>query len=310
MTNGQTIEAGFRLLLDMLSKAAGMAPGTVVQQRDSFKKLCAMTDRRGPASVSATELYVPGGADDRPARLYTPASASAYGPGLLFFHGGGFMLGDLDTHDALCRRIAEAAGIRVLAVDYRLAPENPFPAAHDDALAASLWLRDNGGAIGIDPDRFAIGGDSAGGNLAACTAIALRDLGGLPPKLQVLLYPGFNAEGTASLREFGDGFFLTANAIAEFSKITGVPTDGPLLRRISPDRFADLAGLPPAFVSTGGLDPLRDCGRRYADKMRAAGVAVTYRNYPGFIHGFYTMAGMSAGVAGAIADLAAELRRL
>jgi len=302
------IEKGFQTLLDMLAKVGNVPPGSMDEQRNAFKKLCAITDGSGPAHIATCEVVIPTQDGACGARLYTPKDAPPIGPGLLYFHGGGYVLGDLETHDALCRRLADQAHIKVLAVDYRLAPEHKFPAGHNDALDAAFWLRAHGRKVGIDSAHFAIGGDSAGGNLAAATAVALRDAGGVQPLLQVLLYPGFDPSGTESFSAFSTGYFLTAQAIADFTRHLGIRENDPQSVRVAPDVFAKLEGLPPAFVATGGLDPLRDSGQRYARKLRDAGVTVEYRDYPGFIHGFYTMANISAGAANAIGNLASALR--
>jgi len=260
-----------------------------------------------PSSVETRELEVAGAAGPIAARLYTPAGAASPGPGLVYFHGGGFVIGDLETHDAHCRRLAHYSDVRVLAVDYRLAPENPFPAGHDDALAATRWAFDHAGEIGLDPARIGVGGDSAGGNLAASVAIDLRGDPARRLKFQLLLYPGlWPAEETASRRE-RDGPILSKAAIAWFEKCLAASghADG---HRASPAQARDLSGLPPAYVATAGFDPLEHEGRDYAAALAAAGVAARHVNYPALAHDFYVMGDISPAVVEASKEAGAALK--
>jgi len=228
---------------------------------------------------------------DLPARLYVPEGAPPVGPLLVFFHGGGFWCGDLDSHDAACRFQAGQAGVRVLSVDYRLAPEHAFPAAHDDAAAAYAWAVEHAAELGADPARIGVGGDSAGGNLAAGVAIeAARH--GWPCAVQLLVYPSTQAHrATRSFELFGEGFYLTRGFTArgEETYASGVPADDP---RLSP-LHADLpAGLAPALVHTAAFDPLRDEGEAYADRLRAAGAEVALTRFDDQIHGFLNIVGV------------------
>ena len=241
-------------------------------------------------------------------RLYVPTDAPASGPLLVFFHGGGWIYGDLDSHDAICRFLAERSGVRVLAVDYRLGPEHPFPAAVDDTLQAYRWVVANAGSIGADPGRLAVGGDSAGGNLAAVTAIAAAREG-LPLAFQLLVYPGTDMRGgTESRALFEDGFYLTKQFI-DLAREHYVPDPGthtdprvsPLLAEIPP-------GLAPAYVATAGFDPLRDEGEAYARKLADAGVTVELKRYPDQIHGFFNVVGVGRTSRAANAEIAAKLR--
>lgn len=241
-----------------------------------------------------------------PARLYTPSLSR--GPLLVFFHGGGFMYGDLESHDAACRFLAERSGVRVLAIDYRLGPEQPFPAAYDDAVAAYRWVVEHAVDLGADPARLAVGGDSAGGNLAAVVAIeAARS--GLPLAFQLLVYPCTDAvRETASARDFSAGYYLTADfmALANASYIGEHDLRDP---RISPE-YAELpAGLAPAYVATAGFDPLRDEGETYARRLAEAGVPVETRRFGDQIHGFFNMVGVGRSARAANAEIAAALRR-
>ena len=241
-----------------------------------------------------------------PARLYTPTLDR--GGLLVFFHGGGFMYGDLESHDAPCRFLAERSGVRVLAIDYRLGPEQPFPAAYDDAVAAYRWVVEHAADLDIDPTRIGVGGDSAGGNLAAVVAIEAARAG-LPLALQLLVYPATDAvRQTASAAAFADGFYLTRRfmELANQSYIGEGDLRDP---RISP-LYADLpAGLAPAYVATAGFDPLRDEGEAYADRLEAAGVPVERRRFDDQIHGFFNVVGMGRTARAANAEIAAALHR-
>lgn len=248
-----------------------------------------------PANVEARDLQVGGGAGPIAARLYVPEGAVTPGPCLVYFHGGGWVIGDLETHDAHCRRLAAGSGARVLAVDYRLAPEHPFPASHDDALAATCWVFDHGAEIGVDPARIGVGGDSAGGNLAACVALDLKDDPVRRLKFQLLLYPAlFPAAPTPSRRD-RDGPLLTTSVMAWFETCLAAG-DHPQGPRAMPARRSDLAGLPAAFVATAGFDPLEDEGRDYAAALVRAGVAAHHESHPTLVHDFYIMGDISPAV--------------
>ena len=247
-----------------------------------------------------------------PARLYVPSTTTGEDPLLVFFHGGGFYVGDLDTHDAPCRVLAEQAGVRVLAVEYRLAPEHQFPAAHDDAEAAYHWACDHARELGASPTRIGVGGDSAGGNLAAATAIhAART--GLPCALQLLVYPATDSArdddpDNRSLRLFQEGFYLSKAYMDRANEAyVGPGTD---LRdpRLSP-AYAELPdGLAPAYLCTAGFDPLRDEGEAYARLLEKAGVPVTLRRFEGAIHGFFNVTGAGRSAPAAMAEVVAALR--
>jgi len=243
------------------------------------------------------------------ARLYAPQLATASGPGLIYFHGGGLLIGDLDTLGVFCRLVAAQSGVRVLSVDYRLAPEARFPAAHDDALAATLWAFDHAAEIGFDPARIAIGGDSAGGNLAASAAIALRDRGGPALRWQMLLYPLVQFVGDGpSLQTLGDRSYLTRKGVDWFNTALFGDLELAADPRAAVIDTDSLAGLPPAFIRTAGFDPLKDQGRAYAERLRAAGVSVDFAEYPRFIHGFYSMSKIAPVVLPAIAEAARALK--
>ena len=260
-----------------------------------------------PTDVETRDLQIDGAAGKIAARLYTPAGAPTPGPGLVYFHGGGFVIGDLETHDGHCKRLASFSGVRVMAVDYRLAPEHPFPAGHDDAVAATVWAFDNAEEIGFDPARIAVGGDSAGGNLAAVVSIDLRGNASYPIKFQLLLYPGLWPEKQTRTREERDGPVLSKAAIAYFDKSLGA-INHPDGIRAFPPRHKDLSNLPPALVVTAGSDPLEDEGKDYAAALKAAGGRAEVLHYEDLVHDFFIMGDISPAVEGAAREAAAKLR--
>lgn len=239
------------------------------------------------AGVGEHLVPVPGG--EIKVRVYTPATEPPR-PVLVFFHGGGFVMGDLDDCDPPLRALANAAGCIVVSAGYRLAPEYKFPTAPEDCYRALLWTVENAASLGGDPGRVAVAGDSAGGNLATVVCLMVRERGGPAPRFQALIYPATDLAGDyPSLHEFATGYFLEADAAAYFNaQYCRSPED---VRHCfaSPILAPDLGGLPPALVVTGGYDPLRDQGEAYARKLEAAGVRVVYHCYGGMIHGFWNM---------------------
>lgn len=230
-------------------------------------------------------------------------------PLLLYFHGGGFVIGDLDTHDGVCRFIAAVAGLAVLSVDYRLAPEHPFPAGVEDAWAAFTWAAANAAELGVDPARIAVGGDSAGGNLAANIALRGKAEDGPTPAMQLLIYPVTDsADEPRSRQLFSEHFMLTKTDIDRFEHFYIAPGDDINDPRISILKASDLSGLPPAYVTTAGFDPLRDEGEAYAIRMREEGSKVALRRHPGLIHGFANQTAVSRSSRGAMLELAGALR--
>lgn len=256
------------------------------------------------------DLSIPGPHGPIPLRLYRPAAAPASGsPALAFFHGGGWVLGNLESHDGVCRHLAERAGCVVLAVDYRLAPEHKFPASLDDAFAATRWLSAGAAGLGVDPARIAVGGDSAGGNLAAAVCLLAREAGGPAIAFQLLLYPATDfAMDTPSHGHFGEGHLLTRASMAWFRdhylNHAGEAADW----RASPLRAVSVEGLPPAYVLTASHDPLRDEGEAYARRLLEAGIPVTSWRAQGLIHGFLPMGKAIAASGPALDRLAAALR--
>jgi acetyl esterase len=259
--------------------------------------------------VAVSELSIPGPAGPIPARHYRPTTPGPK-PLLVFYHGGGWVLGDLDTHDPLCRLTCRDADVHVLSIDYRLAPEHEAPAAVDDAYAAFTWAGEHAGELGAIPDKIAVGGDSAGGNLSALVAQLARDAGGPQPVLQWLIYPrtDFSAQ-TRSLTLFADGFLLTKADIDWFTdQYLGSSGIDPSDPRISPLLAESLAGLPPALIATAGFDPLRDEGDAYAAALSEAGVPVDLRSMGSLTHGFASLFPLGGGSALGAAELVSALR--
>jgi acetyl esterase len=259
-----------------------------------------------PKDVDTRDLQVDGAAGKIGARLYTPAGAPATTPGLVYFHGGGFAIGDLETHDGHCRRLASYSGFRVLAIDYRLAPEHPFPAGHDDALAATKWAFDHAAEIGFDPRKIAVGGDSAGGNLAASIAIDLKNDPARRLVYQMLFYPGIWPDEETESRQRLDGPVLSKAAIAWFDKCLAALGHPQAHRAMLGS--ADVSGTPPALVVTAGYDPLQDEGRDYAKRLNAAGVPAQHVHYADLVHDFYIMGDVSPAVDVAAHEAADALK--
>ena len=265
-----------------------------------------------PEQVARVEnLQMPGPGGPIPIRVYAPEVGGTR-PGLVYFHGGGWVVGNIDTHDGVCRALARRSGAVVVSVDYRLAPEHKFPAAVDDCYAATLWVAANAANLGIDSSRIAVGGDSAGGTLSTVIARKCRDHHSPSLALQVLVYPVANMRSfdTASHREFADGYYLTAPMMEWFRTLyLGRPEDGAHIDA-SPLFTPDLRGLPPALVITAECDILRDEGEAYAKRLEQAGVPVTYTLYKGMIHPFFSMPGVLTQARKAIDQVAAAVREM
>jgi acetyl esterase len=260
---------------------------------------------------SVRDLTIDGAEGPLKARLYTPDEPGGPHPLLIYYHGGGFVICDLDTHDAPCRVLCKHGGVNVLSVDYRLAPEHPFPAAVDDARAALRWAYEHAEELGADPERIAVGGDSAGGNLATVASqIATHD-GGPAPVFQLLIYPVTDMSAERPSRQlFAEGFFLTQSEMEWFSDNyigSNADTTDP---RMSPILADDLSGLPPAYIVTCGFDPLRDEGEDYAQALRAAGVPTALRRFPGLIHAFINSVGVSPVSRDALIEVAGATRAM
>jgi acetyl esterase len=270
-----------------LTGVSDAAPDSLSKRRDAFRGLMRLSET-GASVAGIVDRRIPGPSGPLPIRLYTPVTAAPERlPGLVFLHGGGHVCGDLDTHDALCRTLCEAGGCRLVAVDYRLAPEHPFPAAVEDAQAATLWVIDHAAELGLDAARIGIAGDSAGATLAAA---ACQQVAGVRPRalaLQLLLCPILDWAGeTGSRREFAQGYLLDSEAMArELACYLPARCDA-AHPHVSPLR-GDLHGQPPAWIHTAEFDPLRDEGEAYAEKLRRAGVAVRHTCHRGMVHLFY-----------------------
>jgi len=258
--------------------------------------------------ADVTDEFIPRPNEPLAVRIYTPQSKVLAGA-LVYFHGGGWVFGDLDSHDETCRRLCREAGLKVISVHYRRAPETTYPGAAEDCYAATSWVVEQAARLGIDPDRIAVGGDSAGGNLAAATALMARDRGGPALRLQLLIYPVIDAGfDTASYRDNAEGYLLTRRAMQYFwdqyvpdLRERAEPYAAPL-------RAPDLRGLPPALVQTAEYDPLRDEGEAYAAALAAAGIAVQQTRYDGLIHGYFGMQDAIANARPAMAEAVAALR--
>lgn len=284
----------------------------VADARTYYRERRAVTQPDPGEVAEVRELSAPGPHGAIPLRYYRPrdSAAGAVLPVLVYYHGGGWTIGDLDTHDTLCRELCNLAGCALVAVDYRMGPEHRFPAAVDDALAATYWVREQAASLGVDPARLAVGGDSAGGNLAAVVAIAARDAGDLPIVFQLLIYPATDMRRVhPSHTTNGQGYLLTSDTIRYFHDhyITDPAHD--LDWRASPLLHPDLSRLPPALVLTAGYDPLRDEGLDYARALTAAGNRAVQVCFERQIHGFITMGRLLDEANAAVSMCAAELRR-
>jgi acetyl esterase len=311
--DGQTLAPEQQLMLGLLERRRASQPQhvSVTQAREMRRRLAAIYAGRPVCVGAVRDLKL-----DTPvpleARHYVPSEPGIPQPLLVYFHGGGFTYGDLDTHDGVCRMLCQHAGAHVLAIDYRLAPENRFPAAVEDARSALRWAHTNAAQLGADPHRIGVGGDSAGGNLAAVVAQLAAHDGGPGPALQVLIYPATDFTRRRRSRElFGEGFVLNNSEMDWFEhNYLGTASSQARDPRASPLLAEDLRGLAPALVVTAGFDPLRDEGEDYAHALRAAGVPVTLRRFPGFMHAFISTAGVSPGARDALAEIAGATRAM
>ncbi len=277
------------------ARAAGAPPFeslTPDEARATYTQMRANSDLPRTDSAASEDFEIDGPHGVIPVRLYRPKGAGdSRLPILIYFHGGGWLLGDLESHDGVCRHLAHGASCAVLSVDYRLAPENKFPKAVDDAFAAVSWVRDSADKLNVTPERIGVAGDSAGGNLAAAVCQIARDAGGPPIKYQLLLYPALDfAMDTESHSDFADGYFLTRNSMIWFRDHYLRSSEDKADFRASPLCAESLAGLPPACVVTAEYDPLRDEGEAYAHRLaRDSNVPITLWRVPGQIHGFLPM---------------------
>jgi acetyl esterase len=313
--DGQVLATEIQALLRLANLARDKSASaygklTPKQARARIRANAAAAAGPRQSQPAVNDLSIPGPAGAIPARFYEPPGQGLEKrPLIVYFHGGGWTIGDLDTSDGVCRFLALNVPATVLSVEYRLAPEHPFPAAVEDALAAFQWAAVDNSRLGVDPDRVAVAGDSAGGNLAAAVSLLARDADGPTPAMQALIYPVTDAVGGQQSRDtFAKGFLLAKADMDWFEHHylpAGTDQADP---RVSVLRAGDLSGLPPAYVATAGFDPLRDEGETYAARMQAAGVTVALRRHPGLIHGFANMTAVSHTARNAMCELAGALR--
>jgi acetyl esterase len=330
--DGQTLASDIHALLRL---AAWAGDTSITGREGTSPEQARARNRRGAAATAGPRramarverLEIPGPAGTIPARLYVPLAKDGFNgavpgdgpdtvsapdrdgqPLLVYFHGGGWVIGDLDTHDSAVRFLAAEAGVAVLSVEYRLAPEHPFPAAVEDSFAAFRWAVENAADLGANPGRVAVGGDSAGGNLAAAVSLLARDGGGPAPAMQLLIYPVTDAiGGQESRRLFAENFLLTTSDMEWFERHY-LPDGAARDPRVSMLHAEDLSGLAPAYVTTAGFDPLRDEGEAYAERMRAAGAPVALRRHPELIHSFANLTAISRSARAAMSEVAGALR--
>jgi acetyl esterase len=311
--DGQELAPDIQMLLELDRRAGttSLVEGRTVEQARAENRVGAAVVSGPPRPMARVEsLSIPGSTGEMPARLYVALGApQPPQPLLVYFHGGGWVIGDLDTHDGLCRFLADHSGCRVLSVDYRLAPEFPFPLPVEDAVAAFAWAHENAASLGADPDRMAVGGDSAGGNLSTALCLQNRDAGNPQPAMQLLLYPVTDAVGGQQSRDtYAEGFLLTREDMKWFEDHyipDGIDDADP---RASMMRADDVSGLPPAYVATAGFDPLRDEGEIYAERMRETGVQVVLQRHTAMIHGFGNLTAICPSARTAMLEVAGALR--
>lgn len=302
-----------KAFLDQVASAQGpkMWEMTPEQGREAFRVMMQLVGPKDVPIGKVENRTIPGPGGEIPLRIYTPIAAGSEAlPALVYFHGGGFVIGDLETHDGLCRMLADDAACRVIAVDYRLAPESKFPAAVEDAFAATRWVAEHAPALGIDANRIGVGGDSAGGTLAAVVCQMAKEKGGPKLCLQMLLFPCTHLDPkTPSRQANAEGYLLEGETIDWFFGHY-VGTDSNMSDvRASPLLAKDLGGLPPAYVMLAGFDPLHDEGLQYAEKLRAAGVKVAVADYPELVHTFVYLQSILPQAREAMKQAAAALRK-
>jgi acetyl esterase len=296
-----------RALIDRLDALNLPRAGEVppARAREITRERSAALPREPVAAVRDHRVPVAGG--EIVVRVFTPAGPAPR-PGLVYFHGGGWVTGDVETHEGICRHLANGARCVVASVDYRLAPEFPFPAAAEDAYAATRWVAAHAADLGIDARRLAVCGDSAGGNLAAVVALMARDRGGPRLALQVLVYPATDGDlDTPSYRENAEGYILTRDAMRWYWDQYVPDPAARAHPHVSPLRAPSLAGLPAALILTAEYDPLRDDGERYARRLAEAGVPVTLTRYPGMVHSFFRLTNVLDAARRAVAEVTAAL---
>ena len=310
--DGQTLASDIHALVRIAALARGdnLSDGADVDEaRAERRREAEVVGEQQPIPMARVKsLQIPGPAGTLGARLYVPVEPAPAAL-LVYYHGGGWVIGDLETHDRPCRFLAHHAGVQVLAIDYRLAPEHPFPAAPEDAFAAYEWTSANAARFGAEQGRIGVGGDSAGANLAAVTCLLARDEGAPPPAMQLLIYPVTDCtQELPSRRTFSEGFLLTRRDMDWFEDRylpSGADRGDP---RVSILQASDLGNLPPAYLATAGFDPLRDEGEAFALKLREAGVRVALRRHPGLVHTYANLTSICPSARHAMLEAAAALR--
>jgi acetyl esterase len=311
--DGQELAPDIQMLLWLAewNGETSLVEGRTVEQAREENRESVPVVAGPPRPMARVEsLSIPAPGNQMPARLYVALDAPpAPQPMLVYFHGGGWVIGDLDTHDSVCRFLAQHSGCRVLSVGYRLAPEHPFPTPVEDAVAAFAWAHEHAADLGADPARLAVGGDSAGGNLSTALCLQNRESGHAQPAMQLLLYPVTDAVGGQQSRDtFAEGFLLTRDDMEWFESHyipDGIDDADP---RASMMRARDVSELPAAYVATAGFDPLRDEAEIYAERMREAGVRVVLQRHPGLIHGFANLTAICPSARTAMLEVAGALR--
>jgi acetyl esterase len=309
--DGNTLAPELQLLIAVNETRGQMVLTTPDGLRKQQREAALLVSGRKTPVGSVRDLEIDGAAGRLRARHYAPAQGDG-APLLVFFHGGGFVFGDLDTHDSPCRVLCRHGGMHILAVEYRLAPEHPFPAPVEDARAALRWAQQHAAELGADPARVGIGGDSAGANLSAAVALLAANDGGPPPACQVLIYPAVDRRAKwPSLELFAEGFFLTGASIKWFHRqYSGGAGAHDTDARLNPLSAASHANLAPALVVTAGFDPLRDEGEAYAAALQDAGTTTVLRRFDSLIHGFFNLVGVSPICRDAVVEIAGVTRAL
>jgi acetyl esterase len=296
-----------------LNAAQGWAPFetmTAVEARAAAEERNRVWNEDNPAVGRVEDVDMPGPGGSLRLRVYEPKGAAGTGPGVLYIHGGGWVICSLDTHDGICRRLANGSGLRIASLDYRMAPEHPFPAPLDDCLAALAWLRLYGTSVGIDASRLALAGDSAGANLALATCVALKQRGDEQPRTAALIYGAFSADlDSPSHRAFGGGDYVLSTPTIRWFWDQYVPDEAQRADPLVSPLNADLDGMPPLYVSAAELDPLRDDSERIAGRLALAGVDFDYRLWRGVTHACFMMSRLLPAADAHLAEVADFLRR-
>jgi acetyl esterase len=300
----QILELGAEANLPPFESMSAVAARAAAEERFAF------WNEQRPAVQSVNDIHIPGPGGAMQMRIYVPNGAAERGPGALFLHGGCWVYGSVDTHDDFCRRLANASGFRFASLNYRTAPEYPFPAPLEDCVAGANWLHENGASIGIDPDRIAISGDSAGANLALASCVAVRDRKQRMPRAAALLYGVYSSDdGAPSYREYGGGHYIISRSLLNWGWDQYAPNLADRATPLAAPLNADLTGMPPLYVSAAQLDPLRDDSERLAARLAAFGVDFDYRLLRGFCHACTMMSRMLPTADAQIAEIGDFLRR-